>query len=249
MLDSMKPRLTILIADDNRDWTDTLAAILREEGHVVHTAYDGREAVEAATKVSPNVVLLDISMPRLTGYEVARVFRGQSEKTRPVIIAVTGRGRESDQLRGQVAGFDYHLLKPVDPAAILALLASVQRDAAAPRRILVVDDDRDWTDALAELLRIDGHTVRTAYDGREALAEAASFTPEVVLLDLRMPLLAGEEVARTFRRQPPATRPLLIAVTGMDAEANRKAALQAGFDHFVSKPVDLPALNRLLAMR
>jgi two-component system OmpR family response regulator len=148
-----------------------------------------------------------------------------------------------------VAGFDYHLLKPVDPAAILALLASVQRGAAAPRRILLVDDDRDWTDALAELLRMDGHTVRTAYDGREALAEAASFTPEVVLLDLRMPLMGGDEVARTFRRQPPATRPLLIAVTGMDAEANRKAALQAGFDHFVSKPVDIPALNRLLAMR
>lgn len=113
---------SILIADDNRDWTDSLAGILRAKGYRVHTAYDGREALEAASRVLPDVVLLDIGMPKLTGYELARIFSRRPGTSRPVLIAITAWGRESDQLRAQISGFDHHFTKPVDPAAIVALL-------------------------------------------------------------------------------------------------------------------------------
>jgi CheY-like chemotaxis protein len=128
----------VLIADDDRDWTDTLAYILRGAGYTVHTAYDGREAIEAAWKALPDFVLLDIGMPKLTGYEAARVFNRHPSTTRPVLIAITGWGRESDKLRAQLSGFDFHFTKPVAPEAILKLLESLQdklpAEPSKPRR-------------------------------------------------------------------------------------------------------------------
>lgn len=120
----MRAPRSILIADDNRDWTESLAAILRGAGHTVHTANDGREALETAARVSPDVVILDIGMPRLTGYEAARVF-DRAKGARPVLIAVTAWGRESDRLRAQLSGFDHHFTKPAEPEAILRLLESL----------------------------------------------------------------------------------------------------------------------------
>jgi CheY-like chemotaxis protein len=243
----MRTPRSVLIADDNRDWTDTLARILRAAGYTVHTAYDGREAIEAATHALPDVVLLDIGMPKLTGYEVAQVFHRHPHSTRPLLIAVTAWSRESDKLRAQVAGFDYHFAKPVDPAAILKLLEKTREQRPPRRRVLVVDDNRDWTDSLARLLELDGHEVRKAYDGMEAIAAAAIFFPDVVILDLRMPRMSGHEAARLFAGRAEGTRPLLIAVSAADELSERQAAAQAGFDHFLAKPVQLDALNSLLA--
>lgn len=115
----------ILVADDNRDAADALAEILRAQGYRVYTAYDGRQVIEAASEIQPDIVMLDIGMPKLTGYEVARVFHRHPEKTRPILIAVTGWCREGDKLRAQVAGFDYHVSKPIDPASVIELLASL----------------------------------------------------------------------------------------------------------------------------
>jgi CheY-like chemotaxis protein len=82
----------VLIADDNRDWADGLAVLLEEQGYAVRTAYDGREAIEAARTFQPDIVLLDIRMPRLTGYEAARVFHRHPQSTRPILIAITTIG-------------------------------------------------------------------------------------------------------------------------------------------------------------
>lgn len=244
----MRASRSILIADDNRDWTDSLAAILRGAGYTAYTAYDGREALDTAARALPDVVILDIGMPKLTGYEVARIFDRHPRGTRPVLIAVTAWGRESDRLRAQISGFDHHLTKPVDPAAVLRLLRALpEKESPHRRRILIVDDNPAWTDSLADLLLLEGHDVRKAYDGAEAVSIAAGFAPHVVLLDLRMPHMSGHDAARVFRRQPADTRPLLIAVSAFDAEAERQAALKAGFDHFLPKPVQLDRLNPLLA--
>jgi CheY-like chemotaxis protein len=111
--------------DDNRDAADSLALLLKLAGFEVHTAYDGQEAVEAARVFRPGVVLLDLAMPRMNGYEVARRLREEVGLQGLVVIAVTGYGRESDIRRSREAGFRCHLTKPVDPLALLALLAGV----------------------------------------------------------------------------------------------------------------------------
>ena len=112
----------VLIADDNRDWADGLAVLLEEQGYAVRTTYDGREAIEAARTFQPDIVVLDIRMPRLTGYEAARVFHGHPQSTRPILIAITAWAGESGKLRAEMSGFDYYLAKPAEPAEILELL-------------------------------------------------------------------------------------------------------------------------------
>src|SRR5439155_16476598 len=121
-----RPR-RILIADDNRDSADLMAMLLRLGGNEVQIAYDGEEAVSKADGFRPEVVLLDIGMPRLDGYEVAQRLRTRPWGREMVLIAATGWGQEEDRRRSAETGFDAHLVKPVDPDALLQLLGRLGR--------------------------------------------------------------------------------------------------------------------------
>jgi signal transduction histidine kinase/CheY-like chemotaxis protein len=123
-----------------------------------------------------------------------------------------------------------------------------QDDGASKRRILVVDDNRDSTDSLAALLRLMGHDVHTAYDGLEAVQAAATWRPDVVLLDIGLPRMNGHEVAGRIREQPCGTGMALIALTGWGTEEDKRRALEAGFDHHLTKAVGPAALEKLLAL-
>ncbi|MGH7607049.1 MAG: response regulator, partial [Gemmatimonadales bacterium] len=113
-------------------------------------------------------------------------------------------------------------------------------------RILVADDNQDSAESLAMLLRLSGHDVRTAHDGQEAVAIAQEFQPEVALLDLGMPTLTGYDAARRIREQPGGAKVVLIALTGWGQEEFRRRSRDAGFDHHLTKPVAVDALERLL---
>jgi len=115
----------ILVVDDNRDSASTLAILLRLMGNVTQTANDGLEAVEAASDFRPDVVLLDIGLPKLDGYEACRRIRQQPGGDEIVVVAVTGWGQDEDRLRSSEAGFDHHLVKPVDQGTLAEILASV----------------------------------------------------------------------------------------------------------------------------
>jgi CheY-like chemotaxis protein/two-component sensor histidine kinase len=114
----------VLVADDNRDSAESLAMLLSHLGHEVVTAHDGLEAVSRAAEFQADVILLDIGMPRLIGYEAARRIRALSLAKRPLIVAVTGWGREDERRRSDEAGFDAHLVKPVDLTELMNLLRS-----------------------------------------------------------------------------------------------------------------------------
>ena len=100
--------------------------LLKLTGHETHTAHDGLEAVEAAATFRPDVVLLDIGLPKLNGYEAARRIREQPWGKDMVLVALTGWGQEEDRQRSREAGFDAHMVKPVDPAALTKLLAEMK---------------------------------------------------------------------------------------------------------------------------
>ncbi len=117
-------RRRILIADDNKDSAETLAALLRMDGHEVSTVHDGPVALSAFGAFKPEVALLDIGMPGLTGYEVARRMRQSGSGARLTLIAITGWGQDVDKERAFAAGFDHHLTKPVDPRRLTELLRS-----------------------------------------------------------------------------------------------------------------------------
>jgi two-component system, chemotaxis family, CheB/CheR fusion protein len=119
--------LRVLVADDDRDAVSTMTMILRDEGHEVHCVYDGAAVISAMASFQPDVLLLDIGMPELSGYEVARYLRRRyGNDSGMVLIAVTGWKKPSDRILAKLAGFDHHLPKPLDPQALVGLLAEVQ---------------------------------------------------------------------------------------------------------------------------
>ncbi len=124
--------LRVLVADDNRYAADSVALLLRLAGHEVAVAYDGSEALDWVQGERPDVVLLDIGMPGLDGWELARRVRQLPWERRPLLVAVTGYGTDEDRRRSQAAGIDAHLTKPVDPDLILRLLAGFARVLRPP---------------------------------------------------------------------------------------------------------------------
>jgi CheY-like chemotaxis protein len=124
-----QPGRVVLIVDDNRDAADGLATLLTLRGHDVRVAYDGQAALERLAEFTPQVVMLDIGLPGMNGYDVAGAIRGRLGHT-PVLVAMTGYGQDEDKARAKAAGFDHHLTKPFDSAALEAIL---QASATAPR--------------------------------------------------------------------------------------------------------------------
>jgi len=125
-------RYRILVADDNQDSAESLALLLQLNGHETYAALDGKQAIEAATTLRPDVVLLDIGMPELNGYDACRTIRANFWGKNIVLIAQTGFSQPEDKRRMKDAGFDAHLVKPVDPVALMTLIASLAQGAEAP---------------------------------------------------------------------------------------------------------------------
>jgi CheY-like chemotaxis protein len=120
----------ILIVDDLKDSADSLAILLRMTGHEVHTAYDGEEALIAAEKFRPEVVLLDIGMPRPNGYDACRRIQEQPWGKDIFLVVLTGWGQEDDRRRTDEAGFNGPMVKPVNSRDLMKVLAQLQATAA-----------------------------------------------------------------------------------------------------------------------
>jgi CheY-like chemotaxis protein len=114
------------------------------------------------------------------------------------------------------------------------------------KSILVVDDVRDLADSTADLLRLLGYSVRTAYNGRDAVEAAVAERPDVVLLDLNMPVMDGFEAAMTIRCRYASPPPLIVAVSALASPAIEEKLRESGFDHYVTKPADVVQLIELL---
>lgn len=119
------PGRRVLVVDDNVDVAETLALLLQMQGHQVTCAHDGPTALQLAEQIRPDIVFLDIGMPGMDGYQVGRLLRSQPATEATVLVAMTGYGQEEDRRRSFEAGFDYHLVKPVEPAELRDLLARV----------------------------------------------------------------------------------------------------------------------------
>ena len=113
----------VLVVDDNTDNAELLQILLEEEGHKTYMAHDGVEGLAAAERLRPDVVLMDLGLPRIDGFDACRRIREQPWGKGILMIAITGWGQDVDRRKSQEAGFDHHLVKPVDARAIAALLS------------------------------------------------------------------------------------------------------------------------------
>ena len=119
------PSRRVLVVDDNQDAADTLALLLGMSGHEVRTAHDGAMAVQLASAFRPDVILMDLGMPKMDGYEAARRIRATPHGAEPFLVALTGWGDDADRRRTREAGFDRHVVKPVDPDELERLVAEL----------------------------------------------------------------------------------------------------------------------------
>ena len=124
----------VLVVDDNVDSAQSMSLLLGLEGYQVECAYDGEEALPSAERFAPQVVLLDLGLPRFSGFEVARRLRAEPTGDGLLLVAVSGYGRERDRQAAHDAGFDLHLTKPADPDEVLRVLADRQSLRDARRR-------------------------------------------------------------------------------------------------------------------
>jgi two-component system, sensor histidine kinase len=120
-------RLRVLVVDDNRDSADTLHRLLESMGQEVVSVYDGAAALATLGTFRPELVMLDIGMPNMSGYEVAQQIGARVGEFRPVLMAITGWGQEADKRRAREFGFDYHFVKPVSEDSLQRVLAEAAR--------------------------------------------------------------------------------------------------------------------------
>ena len=118
--------LRVLIADDDRDGTITLSTVLELEGYQVRAVHGGQDALDATREFRPHAVVLDIGMPKVTGYDCARRLRQRYGEDCPMLIALTGWKQASDKILANLAGFDHHVAKPYEPAELIRLLARLR---------------------------------------------------------------------------------------------------------------------------
>jgi CheY-like chemotaxis protein len=114
----------VLVVEDNIDGARLMVRLLQSRGHQIRVAHDGPSALEAAREQRPEVVLLDIGLPGMDGYQVAEQLREMEGMERALLVALTGYGQDEDRQRSHEAGIDLHMIKPVDPEALIKLVAS-----------------------------------------------------------------------------------------------------------------------------
>jgi len=138
----------VLVVDDYADSAESMAALLEMDGHEVRIAHDGVTAIEMARQYQPGIVFLDIGLPGINGFEVARTLRAAPETQHCVLIAVSGYGQPEDQRRSRDTGFNHHLVKPIDPLALRQVLNSIEHSDApqASPCMRVVDAGRSELD-------------------------------------------------------------------------------------------------------
>ncbi|MEJ1962426.1 MAG: ATP-binding protein [Gammaproteobacteria bacterium] len=222
------------------------------------TVQVSREGAQAVTTITDN----GVGIPRAM---LARVFEMFERVDREPGVAQDGLGIgltlvrrlvelhggtvtvQSEGLnRGSIFVVRLPLWHAATAPAEVPHVAAANQNSATRRKILVVDDNRDSAMSLSLLLELEGHDVRRAYDGLEALEIADDFRPEVTLLDIGMPRLDGYGAARELRRREWAKEALLVALTGWGQQEDKRLAREAGFDHHMVKPVDPDALRDLL---
>jgi PAS domain S-box-containing protein len=216
-----------------------------------------REAGAVVVAVRDNGMGISADMmPRLfTFFSQAHTALGRSEGGLGVglalargLVALHG-GRVEARSDGPGRGSEFIVRLPVAVPAFEVSQVEVSADdpaADAGLKILVVDDSRDAADTCATVLELSGHEVQTAYNGRRALELARTFRPHALLLDIGLPDVNGYELARTIRAAPWAGGMVLIAVTGWGQGEDRRRALEAGFDHHLTKPIAAETLESLL---
>ena len=250
----------ILVVEDSPDIRALIRMLLEPAGHRVSIASDGREGVEAARRERPDLVLMDLSLPVLSGWEATRQIKSDPATSSIAVLAVTAHAMQGDRERALAAGCDGFLSKPIDEETFEKEIASwlagrrtenaravsaapaLTAEKGGPRgRILVVDDEPEVADLIRADLESDGHNVSTA----GSLAEASAlFTPEsqfdLAVVDVMLGADSGYDLVGELIARSAEYLPVLLLTAGT---IDRERGYQAGADDFIGKPIESAELK------
>ena len=236
----------ILVVDDDPSTRDLLSRFLTREGFVVHVAADGREGLEAARRLRPRAVLLDVTMPHLDGWSVLHAIRHDAEIAATPVVMVTVINEHSI---GYSLGATDYLVKPIEWSALKHVVDRFRPHATGD--VLVIDDDPDARHRLRTMLTRNGWSVVEAANGREALNRVVDAVPALVLLDLMMPQMDGFAFLTQFRATPGMGHVPVVVLSAKDITAQDRAVLDSQAARVIQKGAttmhDLVRDLRLLA--
>ena len=240
---ALPPRRKVLVVDDEPHIAELIRRQLEGEGFKVMVTYRGEDAIRLAREEKPDLITLDILLEDMDGFEVLeRMKADKAIADIPVIIVSIVAEKE----KGFALGAADYVVKPFEEARLLESIRNVLRslDGEQAKRILVVDDDRDTVTWLLEALKAYGFQARGAYDGAEALRIAREESPDLILLDLKMPGMDGYEFIRRLRSEESTRHIPIIVVTAspVDKEKDRVKMLGMGAKQFLTKPFSAEAL-------
>jgi DNA-binding response OmpR family regulator len=235
-----RARKLILLADDSALIHKHTVPILEEAGYDVVSAHDGEEALLLCDERAPDLVITDVEMPKVDGYQVCKTIK-ESPRPAPIpVIICSALGEAQDLERGFDAGADDYLVKPAVPdelvSRIRALISTFGLESGARERILVADDSPAVRHLIADSLVRQGFAVITAGDGREALDRAVQDRFDMVITDYDMPRMTGFELVHALKRDP-RTRDLpTMMLTARDTRRDQAQMRAAGLTSYLVKP-------------
>jgi PAS domain S-box-containing protein len=239
----------VLVVDDNRDSADTINALLLAWGHEARTLYDAQSVISVVAEFRPDVVMLDIGLPKINGYELARQLRQSGNSRHLVLVAFTGYGQDDDRRRVREAGFDHHLLKPLEPEALVKIIDAVPAHVASAS---AVRNDRDVAEAVVN--EREGETSR-----RMAAGDAATAPPSETTRGARrsgngageMPLriLIADDSAAVRESLARLLEDMGHQVRGAQDGAEAVELAQRWRPDFVLLDIHMPKLNGVMAAR
>ena len=248
----------ILVIEDNKDNLELVTYLLAAFGHTVFIAEDGAEGVDVAVRELPDLIICDLQMPRLDGYEVARILRQDQRFSQRPLIAVTSFAMRGDRERVLAAGFDGYISKPIAPDEFASQVeqyltsrsaphpaAEHQGDRSQPARtsfhttVLAVDNSPINLRLIESTLEPFGYKVISTSSVREALAQARENPPNVVLSDLHMPDEDGFDLFRAMSADPQLkTIPFAIFSATFHHDTDLDEARREGVQFFIQRPIE-----------
>ena len=255
-----RPR-SIVLVEDNSDVAGTIVVALKQAGYRVTLFADAFSALAGLSDLQPHAILLDIGLPGMDGYELAAKLRKERNCRDSLFIAISGFKRR--QTPEAADDFDHYFTKPVNLSSLLNVLGSTLAEAEqataaaagpAPEKtslqVLLIEDHAALSAAMAELLNREGFEVRTASSGGEGLKFASDFRPQLILCDLNLPDMGGQEVIRRLRSNPVtrhAYSVILTALSEAEIRTFNDEAKKMGIDEFIRKPLMPEVLHSLVA--
>jgi len=232
--------LRILVVDDDRDFAEGVADVLRLHGHETAVAHSGEEALETFTEREFDVTFMDVKLPGWNGVESFREFRRRFPGAKVVLMTAYSLDNLVDAAAEKGVIGSFH--KPLAFGEVEALLDRVRQDT----RVLIVDDDVDFAREIRDMLEVAGFSVRSCFDGQTAIQRCLEEPFDAMVLDLRLPGASGAEVFSAVREARPDLR--IVAVTGFDEEAieNDPATDAIDRSRVLHKPFNPDSLLRML---